>query len=117
MPDPKKPEVKKSEIPSRPYTDPARRGTPLETTCQVYEPHDYNRKVLEAQRARGVPANIPQVPTLGRTHTIAIRKPKQLDLVAKAKAIRAAMKEAEAALEVQEDVLPDNSIPFEELDG
>jgi hypothetical protein len=115
MTDDKKP-AKKTEIPSRSFTDPARRGTDLEATCQVFEPHDYNRKLLEAQRAKGIPANIPQVPTLGRTHTIAVKKPKQLDLVAKAKAIRAAAKAAEDACAEQDDVLPDASLQFEELD-
>lgn len=113
----KKPETKKAEIPFREFSDPARRGTDKERTCRIYEPHDYNRKLLESQRARGVAANIPQVPTLGKTHTIAIKKPKQLDLVAKAKAIRQAMKEAESNLADDVDVLPDNSIPFDELDG
>jgi hypothetical protein len=118
MPEAPKPDPKaKSKIPSRPFTDPARRGTDLEATCQIYEPHDYNRKLLESQRARGVAANIPQVPTLGRTHTIAIKKPKQLDLVARAKAIREAARQAEQALIEQEDVLPDASAQFGELDG
>lgn len=103
-------------IPSRPFTDPARVGTPLEKTCQIYEPHDYNRKLLESQRRRGVAANIPQIPTLGKTHTIAIKAPKQLDLVAKAKAIHAAAQAAQAALEQgSDDVLPDSSIQFDAL--
>lgn len=112
-----KKDTKAESIPSRPFSDPARRGTDMERTCQVFEPHDYNRKLLMDQRRRGVPANIPQIPTLGKTHTIAVRKPKQLDLVAKAKAIRAAAKAAEDAAMEQGDVLPDDSIPFEELDG
>lgn len=113
----KKPdEPAKPEIPYRSFTDPARVNTPLEATCKIYEPHDYNRKLLESQRKRKVPANIPQIPTLGKTHKIAIKPPKQLDLVAKAKAIHAAAEAAKAALEQGgDDVLPDDSIQFDEL--
>lgn len=110
-------EKPKSEIPYRTFTDPARKGTSLEGTCRVYEPHDYNRRLLEQQRREGRAANIPQVPTLGKTHTIAIRKPKQLDLIAKAKAIRAAAKAAEeAAMQGDDDVLPDGGVQFDALD-
>ena len=111
---------KKTEIPFETFSDPAcevRDGKRVAPTAKVYEPHDYNRKLLESQRARGVRANIPQLPTLGRTHTVAIKKPPQLDLIAKAKAIRAAASAAQEAFDGAVDVLPDNSIPFEELDG
>lgn len=115
---------KKPEIPYREFSDPARsrlkdeQGNSLARTAHVYEPHDYNRKLLESQRARRVPANIPQIPTLGKTHKIAIKPPKQLDLVAKAKAIHAAAEAARAALEQGgEDVLPDDGIQFEELES
>lgn len=120
MADPKKTE--KKPIPSRKFSDPARanmkdsEGNSLARSCEIFEPHDYNRKLLESQRARGVAANIPQVPTLGKTHTIAIKKPKQLDLVAKAKAIHAAAQAArEAELQGADDVLPNDGIQFDEL--
>jgi len=111
---------KKPEYQPEKFSEPScevREGKRIAPTCEIWEPHEYNRKLLASQRARGVAANIPQLPTLGRTHKVAITKPVQLDLVAKAKAMHAAAAEAARELQVQEDVLPDNSIPFEELDS
>lgn len=68
----------------RTYTEPERaknaKGDDQIPVCRVYEPWAWNQKLLDKQRSEGREDNIPQVPGLGRTHTMTTKEPKQIDL-------------------------------------
>ncbi len=68
----------------REFTEPERaknaKGDAKIPVCKIYEPHEFNRILLDKQRTNGEEDNIPQVPGLGRTHTMTTKEPKQIDL-------------------------------------
>jgi len=106
-------------VPFKTYSDPAAHrlanGETVAPSCKVYEPHDYNRLVLQRQRAKGEAANVPMVPGLGKTHTVSIKKPAQRDLIKEAERIVAAKRAMIDAESANQDVLPGDGVDFDAL--
>lgn len=79
------------------FTEPERArnadGKTKPPECKIYEPHEWNALLLKRQRKLGLRANIPQVPSLGQGHTIAIKAP--------------VMRDPRTLIDEPADVLPD----------